>query len=119
MPAPGRATHGGYGSSPVWAGAISGCQTLAATFVKKLELLNQPVDAKLRVHFYQAMNVVGHDFQSQDLRPIFCCHFAKQLFAAFCNRTHQHSLYLGVQTQWYLLENTTLWFDLYPSSALY
>jgi len=31
-------------------------------------MLNQPGDAKLRVHFYQAMNVVGHDFQSQDLR---------------------------------------------------
>ena len=28
-------------------------------------------------------------------------------------------LYLGVQTQWYLLEYTTLWFDLYPSSAMY
>jgi hypothetical protein len=28
--------------------------------VQAPEILNQPVDAKLRVHFYKAMNLVGH-----------------------------------------------------------
>jgi hypothetical protein len=56
-----------------------------------LEILHQPVDAQLRVHFDQAMNVVGHDCQSDDFRPILCCHLSKQLFAAFYHRTNPHS----------------------------
>jgi hypothetical protein len=79
-----------------------------------LEMLNQPMDAKLRVDFYAAMNVVGHDFKS------FCCHFSKHPFAAFCNRTHQHGApVLGRPYAMVLLEYTTFWFDLYPSSAMY
>src|SRR5207302_7249364 len=52
---------------------------------------------------------------------------ARYLFAT-CLSTCSHRLaigptrtarrYLGVHTQWYLLERTTLWFDLYPSRAI-
>jgi hypothetical protein len=42
--------------------------------------------------------------------------FALQRFAI--GPRSELRLYLGVQTTWYLLECTTLLFDLYPSSAI-
>ena len=82
-------------------------------------MLDQAVDAKLRVDFAQHMYVVGHDFHSDDFSLIFCCHLSNHLFASLCDRANQHAPVLGVQTTWYLLLYTTFLFDLYSSSAIF
>jgi hypothetical protein len=54
-----------------------------------LPILNQPMDAKLRVYFDEHMDVVGHDCQSDDFRPIFVCRLPKYRLTAFCHRANQ------------------------------
>jgi hypothetical protein len=45
----------------------------------------------LRVYFDEPMEVVGHDCQSGDFRPIFLCRLSKYRLTALCHRANQHS----------------------------
>lgn len=50
-----------------------------------LHQLDQSVNAKLRVHFHQEMNVVRHDLQLKDLRTVFMGDLAKDLLEVAIN----------------------------------
>jgi len=69
------------------------CAKLLPQWVRgnSLEILDQSVDAELRVHFDEHRPVVGHDFPGDDFSPIFFSGLSHHRFPAFCNRTHQHT----------------------------
>ena len=56
---------------------ISTCEFLSQRVGENaFEILDEPVDTKLRIPFYEPMHMVGHDLQSADLSLIFRCHLS-------------------------------------------
>ena len=69
---------------------ISTCEIpFAACGGTAFEILDQPVDTKLRLPFYEPMHMVRHDLQSDGLSLIFRCRLSNDLFTTFCDLNPQ------------------------------
>ena len=65
------------------------------------------MDAKLRIHIHQQVNMIRHDFELDQLGVASRAHPRDDLFQSLVRAAHQHRSAV-FWTMWNLHENTTL-----------